>query len=106
MKIDDDLEINQEIKDGICKITAKGRIDSNNADFLLEKLLEIIKEGQKVIILNMAQIEYLSSIGIRVVLKLYKQAMDDGGSFKIESPSKIVKNVLGMVALQEMLVAN
>jgi hypothetical protein len=39
-----------------------------------------------------------------VILKIFKQAAENDGSFKIERPSEIVKNVLGMVALKEMLV--
>ena len=101
---DANLQITQSVDDGICTFSAKGRIDSNSADILLVKLENALNEGQKIIILNMSQIEYLSSIGIRVILKIYKQAAELGGSFSISRPSEIVKNVLGMVALQEMLV--
>jgi len=103
---DDALEITQNVKDGICKISADGRIDSNSADVLLYKLENAINDGQKNIILNMFKVKYLSSVGIRVILKIYKKAAEDGGSFKIEQPSKTVKNLLGMAALKELLVAN
>jgi anti-anti-sigma factor len=103
---DNTLEITENISDGICRVTAKGRVDTNNADMLLEKLENAMNNGSKNIILNMYHIDYLSSIGIRVILKIYKQATETGGKFKIEQPSKIVKNVLGMVALKELLVIN
>jgi len=103
---DDDLELTQNIENGVCRVSAKGRIDGNSADSLLSKLEEALKNGHKTIILNMSQVEYLSSIGIRVILKIYKQAFEESGTFNIERPSEIVKNVLGMVALQEMLVTN
>jgi anti-anti-sigma factor len=101
---DETLEITEEIKDGICKLVAKGRVDATSADILLFKLETALKNGHKKIILNMAQVEYLSSIGIRVILKTYKQALETGGKFNIEHPSEIVKNVLGMTALKELLV--
>lgn len=103
---DKNLEITENVCDGICKLTAKGRIDSNSADTLLEKLETALNEGKKAIVLNMSQIEYLSSIGIRVILKIFKQIKEEGGTFNIERPSNIVKNVLGMVALKELLVTN
>jgi len=102
--IDDDLEITENINKGICSLAAKGRIDANSADMLLEKLEHALNNGQKAIILNMSQVKYLSSVGIRVILKIYKQANEAGSKFNIERPSDIVKNVLGMVALSEMLV--
>jgi len=101
---DEALAITESINDGIFKMTARGRVDANTADTLLFKLETALKDGQKAIVLNMSQIEYLSSVGIRVILKIYKQAGEAGGTFKIERPSEIVKNVLGMVALKEMLV--
>jgi len=98
------LEVTQTIDGVTCRIIAKGRIDANNAELLQNKLDEVLKDGQKSIILNMAQIEYLSSIGVRIILKTYKEALKVTSTFKIESPSKIVKNVLGMVALKQLLV--
>jgi len=101
---DDVLEITDSMKDDVCRLIARGRIDANSADVLQFKLEEVLKTSCKSIILNMLQVEYLSSIGIRVLLKIYKQAAENEGSFKIEEPSQIVKNVLGMVALKEMLI--
>jgi len=102
----EELKITENVDNGICHISAKGRVDSNTADTLLEKLEDALNNGQKAIILNMAQVNYLSSIGIRVILKIFKQASENGGSFNIDRPSEIVRNVLGMVALKELLVTN
>jgi len=103
---EDILEITESLIDGICKITVNGRVDSNSANELLSNLEKALSDGNKDIILNMTKVDYLSSIGIRVILKIYKQATEEGGSLKIEQPSEIVKKVLGMVALKEMLVTN
>jgi len=102
---DEYLEINENVEDEFYKVYAKGRVDSTNAGVLQYKLEHILNEGNKAIILNMAQIEYLSSIGIRIILNIYKQAAKSGGSFRIENPSEIVRNVLGIVALKELLVS-
>jgi len=104
--MDENLEINQKIKDEICNISIRGRIDSNSSDLLLKKLETTIEEGHKNIILNMFHVDYISSIGIRIILKNYKRLSEEGGSLKIEHPSETVKNVLGMVALKEMLITN
>jgi len=98
------LEITEKENEGVYRLVVKGRIDANSSDSLLFKLEEAVRNGQKTIILNMSQVEFLSSIGIRVILNIYKQAAEAGGKFNIESPSAIVKNVLGMIALEELLV--
>jgi len=94
----------ENIEGDVCNIYAKGRIDSNSADILREKLENVLKGEYKSIIINMSQIKYLSSIGIRVILNIYKQAKEADKKFNIARPSNFVKNVLGMVALKEMLV--
>ena len=103
----EDLKLTENMnEDGVFHLYAKGRVDSNTADILLVRLENALNEGQKTISLNMSQVDYLSSIGIRVILKIFKQASENGGSFNIDRPSQIVRNVLGMVALQELLVTN
>ena len=87
------------------KFILKGRINTSTASFLERKLKTVITdEGVKNFLLNMAQVEYLSSSGIRVILKLYKYVGELGGKFNIEFPSENVKNVLGLIALDKMLI--
>jgi anti-anti-sigma factor len=100
------LEITESLEDGVCRFAAKGHIDSNTADVLLEKMQKALDGGHKRLVLNMYNTKYLSSVGIRVILQIYKKTAESGGKFNIEKPSEIVKNVLGMVALKEMLVAD
>ena len=100
---DDNLEIKETIEGDLCRFFAKGRVDSNNAEIMETNLDRALNEGAKNIILNMEKVKYLSSIGIRIILKTYKKACENGSTFLIERPSEIVRNVLGMVALNQML---
>jgi anti-anti-sigma factor len=100
----EELEILETRSPGASKLVLKGRVNAASADSLLYKLETAVKEGHSNIIVNMSQVEYLSSVGIRVILKIYKQTAEKGCTFKVERPSENVRNVLGMVALKEMLV--
>jgi anti-anti-sigma factor len=93
----------EEIRKGV-KFTLKGRVNSLNCEELQYILDKALKDGKINIVLNMLWVEYLSSAGIRVILKTYKDAHEAGGKFGIEMPSQSVKNVLGMTALDEMLI--
>ena len=98
------LEITQEsIMRGV-KFIIKGRINSVNSPELQEKLEEALKEGHNNIVLNMLRVDHLSSAGIKVILKAYKDAGKTGGKLGIEGPSESVRNVLGMSALDKMLI--
>ena len=100
----DDFSITQkESADGI-KFILKGHMDYTKSEALQIQLEETIKNGNNKIILNMHQVDYLCSTGIRVILKIFKDTKNAGGSFGIEMLSERVRNVLGMVALDEMLI--
>ena len=100
----DEFTITKEKIPGGLKFKLKGRVNSANASSIQYNLDEALKEGAKRIILNMLLVEFLSSAGIRVILKAHKDLVKIGGTFGIEQPSENVRNVLGMVALSEMLI--
>ena len=98
------LDITKEKNEESIKLILKGRVDSNNASLLEKKLNEALDEDGKNIILNMAQVEHLRSVGIRVIIKAYKTAREAGGNVGIEDPSENVKKVLAITSLEEMLI--
>jgi len=89
---------------GITKFTVTGRVNSQNSSVLKFRLEDSLKYGETNIVLNMNNVEFLSSDGIRTILNTHKEAEKAGGQFRIEDPSEIVRNVLGMVALNELLI--
>ena len=103
MKENDFLITKEKTKSEV-KFILKGRLNAASADELQFRLDGAIKEEQKNIVLNMSMVEYISSAGIRVILKTYKDVKREGGKLGIERPSENVKNVLGMTALDEMLI--
>lgn len=99
-----DLTISKDsMEDGV-KLFARGRVNTNNASELQYEFEMAMNEGQKNIIINMSQVEYLSSTGIRVILKAYREAADAGIKLAIERPSEIVRNVMGIAALNELII--
>ena len=98
-----EFTITEELNDSISRLFPKGRITSMNANVFQHKLDELFRNGRTNIIVNMMEVTFLSSGGIRVLLMFFKKAKDQGGSFFIEEPSENVVNVLGMTALDQML---
>ena len=101
---DKKFSITKEVANGCIRLTMKGRINSVNVDELQFMLEEVIEGEETSIVLNMFLVEYLNSSGIRVILKAFKDAKKAGRRLGIEKPSQNVRNVLGMVVLDELLV--
>ena len=101
-----DFEITKE-RDKVQKITrfsVTGHVNSKNSSALKFRLDTALEAGETNIILNMANVKFLSSDGIRIILNTYKEAEKAGGKFGIEDPSGPVRNVLGTVALNSLLI--
>ena len=101
---EEELEVTKEKTSKALIFMLKGRVNSFSAEELQHYLEKALNDGEKNIVLDMLKVEYLSSAGIRVILKIYKDIKEAGGKFGIESPAESVRNVLGMTALDEMLI--
>ena len=87
----------EKISNGV-KLIVQGRIDSINAVELGYALGQAVREGKSNLILNMEQVDYLCSTGIRVIIKAYKEIREAGGKFEIENPSECVRDILEVIA--------
>ena len=78
----------------------QGRIDSSNAAEIEAELNEIISQNAaKALILDAEELEYISSAGLRIILRLRKQNSD----MKVVNTSTEVYEVLEMTGFTEML---
>ena len=77
------FEITEEKTPGSVKFIIKGRLNAVNADEFQEKLQKALNEGHKDIVLDMYRVDFLSSAGIRVILKIYQEAHKSGGKIGI-----------------------
>jgi len=85
------------------RFVMKGRVSVKETAHMEHKLERVIELGGRHIVINMCFVDFFSSAGIRVILHMYKKVTSMGGSLKIENPSENVRNVIGLVALNELL---
>ena len=97
------MEITKEQTGDVVEVRVKGRLDAYWADHLTRALEDVIREGADRIRLNMIEVVYMSSVGIRVLLKFYKQLQRINGSFAVSNPSEAVKTVLELAGLESLL---
>ena len=79
-----------------------GRLDTTTAPNL-EAVINEISEDTKELVFNMAELEYISSAGIRVILSAYKKMNMNEGIMRIERANDMVREVFEMTGLVEML---
>ena len=73
------MEIIEEIQDSIKIFRLKGRLDSNTAQGLEDNLFQAISDGSKNIIVDFENLNYISSAGLRLVIKANKALLREDG---------------------------
>ena len=81
------MEINKAISNQNVIITLKGRLDTMTAPQLDDEAKSIDFDEVETVTLNLKDLEYISSSGLRVILALYKNLKSKGGNLKIVNVS-------------------
>lgn len=71
-------------------VTVKGRIDSYTAPKLSETLQEITEQGLFRIILNLQEVVYISSAGLRVLIDAQKTCQNKGELALVNVPERVL----------------
>ena len=81
---------------------AKGRIDSQTAPEFEHALLQLLDDNRNKIILNLQEVEFLSSAGLRALVKALKSAQSDGGDVRLVSVPEPIEGLLLTVGMNQM----
>ena len=87
------------------ELSVTGRLDGYWADHLDAALAESVRDGHHQLRIDLSQVTFLSSAGIAVLMKFYKQLGRIGGSISVVSPSTPVRVVLDMARVSAALIA-
>lgn len=90
---DNTIGLRTSEKNGWTLLCVEGRLDRLTAQDAGEKADKVFAATQTLAV-DMSGLEYLSSAGIRVLLRLTKQAQAEGKAFALVAPSGMVKVVL------------
>lgn len=97
------MEITQQQTGDWLELRISGRLDAYWSDHFSQALDEIVRQGRHRLCLDLSQVVYLSSAGIRVLLRFYKQLKTIQGALTVASPSEPVKQVLELSGLMALL---
>jgi anti-sigma B factor antagonist len=81
---------------------ARGRIDSETAPEFEKALLQLLEDKRNKIILNLQAVEFLSSAGLRAMVKALKNAQSGGGDVRLVLVPEPIEGLLLTVGMNQM----
>lgn len=97
------MEINKAISNQNVIITLKGRLDTMTSPQLDDEAKSIDFDEVETVTLNLKDLEYISSSGLRVILALYKSLKSKGGNLKIVNVSNTIMELFSMTGMADYL---
>lgn len=94
------MEIKKELNDGICTLKPIGRVDTLTSGELEKAVNDCCSECNK-IVLDMAEVDYVSSAGIRVIIQAHQSVGKD--AFVLKNVSRNVMQLLTMTGFDKVL---
>lgn len=82
--------------------TAKGRVDAASAPALEAQLKALLNQGKAQIVVNLADVSYISSSGLKVLLAALRLARRQQGQLVLCSPQPKVASILEMIGFDQV----
>ena len=95
------MNIRKTVGDGKAAFTLEGRLDTVSAPEL-EKELKASLDGVKEFTLDLADLDYISSAGLRVLLSAQK-IMNKQGDMKVTGVSETIMEIFDVTGFTEIL---
>jgi len=87
------MTLSTDTIDGMTVVTLSGDIDGKTAPEVQQHLLPLI-EDNNALVLDMSNVNYMSSAGLRVMLLLYRQAASQDSQLALAGLSEEVEDVM------------
>ena len=97
------MDIKKQIVGDRAEIQVIGRMDAYWGALLEAALNDTVREGSHKISLDLSEVSFISSAGIGVLVRCYKQLRAIRGVFIISDASKRVKDLINLSGLKEVL---
>jgi anti-sigma B factor antagonist len=94
------VEIRERIRGPVRVLDLSGRLVLGDGDGLLKNAIKsLTSQGQRQILLNLAEISYVDSCGVGELVAAYTTIVRQGGQIKFVNLSKRVKELLAIAKL-------
>ena len=98
----DMLSIETDNWQSVSVMKVKGRVDSETAPELDDALTKLLQNNRNKIVLNLQEVQYMSSAGLRAMVKAYQRANKSGGDVRLAAVSEPIEVILRTVGMMQM----
>ncbi len=91
-----------ELDGGITNVALRGRLDTNSAE-AIDMPLSVIAGAKRAVVVDLSEVDFLASLGIRVLLTSAKAVQRKGGKLALVAPEGNVLMVLKTAGMETLI---
>jgi anti-anti-sigma factor len=99
------MEITRKRTGAVVDVELVGRLDSYWCDHLTAALDQVVREGNHHLRIDCAQVSFLTSAGVGVLVKFGRELARINGTLRVVNPSHPVETILRLAGLDGLLIA-
>jgi anti-sigma B factor antagonist len=94
------MDIKERVVDGVSILDLAGKIVLGEGDMQIkERIRDLLNDGQKRILLNLAEVSYIDSAGLGALISSYTTTRREGGNLKLVNLTKRIQDLLAITKL-------
>jgi anti-sigma B factor antagonist len=97
------MELTKRVLDNTLVVDITGELDTQTAGSAMDALQEHVDTNPENFLINLAGVDFVSSSGLRVILRTAKQVRANGGNMKVCGARGMVKEVLEISGFHRLL---
>jgi anti-anti-sigma factor len=98
-ELEDPLTIEASRDGDVAVLVVKGELDPHTAPKLRDRIDDAVAAGSSEVVLDLSQLDFIDSSGLRVIISAHKAAVERGGRLVLRSPSPTAKRLLDITGL-------
>ena len=83
----------------IVDVSGKITLGDGSDTVMTDKLRSLVQQGQKNLLLNLAEVNYVDSAGLGAIVHAYATVKNQGGNLKLLNLTKRIKDLLSITKL-------
>lgn len=97
------MQIKTDVNNSKLLISLSGRLDTITSPQLEEEINSISLDKIEIFTLDVKELEYISSAGLRLVLKVHKKMTAQGGQLKLINVNDMIMDIFDMTGMSDFL---
>jgi anti-sigma B factor antagonist len=97
------VKITTRQEDTVLVVEIAGQLDTQSSGEASDRLSEIVDNGHKKVLLNLEQLSFISSAGMRVILRTSRSLEEQAGKLKVCGASGLVTEVFTVAGFNILL---